>query len=240
MSPTVSIFFQTYVLPLSFTVLGSHTTFAFVVLTPLLCPVTLLAPIIKTVPIGNFAHRVDHRDVAQWFAPGLDKEAKQRNKWLIYKASKHWVENAASASQRGHHVAEQARRRATRCTHKHVIAHHTHTQAVANKPVIVATWHILHSSWIRSSVACKSSRAAEQMATDVAVWRAQQPWLVTSNGTAVGNRGCQIWHSNNLQQHLAGGISKLRQDLMGGTESVITNNPVVCHKFCCQASAPDN
>lgn len=69
------------------------------------------------------------------------------------------------------------------------------------------------------------------MATDVAVWKTQQPWLVTSNSTAAGNRGHQAWHSNKLQLHLAGSISKLWHNLMGGTKTVITNNPVVCHEF---------
>lgn len=44
------------------------------------------------------------------------------------------------------------------------------------------------------------------MATDVAVWIAQQPWL-TSYSTVLG--GCQMWHSSNLRQHLAGGTSKV-------------------------------
>lgn len=77
------------------------------------------------------------------------------------------------------------------------------------------------------------------MATDVAVSITQQPWLVTSNSTAVGNRGCQMWHSNNLQQHLAGGTSKRWHNLMGGTKTVITNNPVVCHKFYRHVSAQE-
>lgn len=61
-------------MPLSLTVLGSNATPPFVFLIALPGHVHVLVQIIDGVPIRNFTHRVHHRDVTEWFAPGSDRQ----------------------------------------------------------------------------------------------------------------------------------------------------------------------
>lgn len=76
----VSIYASTYILPLSFGILGSNATLPSVVLIPQSCQTGVLTFIMSSVCIRSLSHRVHHRDVTERFAPGSDtREARHLN-----------------------------------------------------------------------------------------------------------------------------------------------------------------
>lgn len=236
----VSIYASTYILPLSFGILGSNATLPSVVLIQQSCQSGVLTFIMSSVCIRSLSHRVHHWDVTERFAPGSDtREARHLNNdgWH------YMITLQLHIAWKWHFWAPRSRVcmiTATLLACMHARAHtHVYTTGCSSASCSSTFCNEMTESSAKCEHECsmpvKQCKSIEKKnVTDVAVWITQQSWLITGNNTALGNRGCHTWHSNNLQQHLEGGLSKQWHNLMGGTK---TDYKQSCHKFHCQACA---
>lgn len=242
----VSIYASTYILPLSFGILGSNATLPSVVLIPQSCQSGVLTFIMTSVCIRSLSHRVHHGDVTERFAPGSDtREARHLNNdgWH------YMITLQLHIAWKWHFWAPRSRvcmitATLLACTRTHT--QHTLTHVYTTGCSSASCSSTFCNEMTESSAKCEHEcsmpvkqcksieKRKKKKVTDVAVWITQQSWLITGNTTALGNRGCHTWHSNNLQQHLEGGLSKQWRNLMGGTKTDYIQS---CHKFHCQACA---
>lgn len=157
----VSIYASTYILPLSFGILGSNATLPSVVLIPQSCQSGVLTFIVSSVCIRSLSHRVHHRDVTERFAPGSDtREARHLNNdgWH------YMITLQLHIAWKWHFWAPRSRvcmitATLLACLHAHT---HAHTHQGAVLPAVAAHSAMKWQNPQRSAstnVACQSSNA---------------------------------------------------------------------------------
>lgn len=155
----VSIYASTYILPLSFGILGSNATLPSVVLIPQSCQSGVLTFIMTSVCIRSLSHRVHHGDVTERFAPGSDtREARHLNNdgWH------YMITLQLHIAWKWHFWAPRSRVCMITATLLACTRTHTYTQQGAVLPAVAAHSAMKWQNPQRSAstnVACQSSNA---------------------------------------------------------------------------------